>query len=1351
MMKFLIRNFILINILFLSCFFYGLNYAKAEGQTIKSATEYDYPPFSVTSGGQADGFSVELLKATLKEVNLGVDFYIAPWAKIKEDLKQGDIDVLPLVGRTPEREEFFDFTVPYMTIYGGVFVRDDSDIKAYTDLKAKEIIVMKGDNAEEFAMRENISDKIISVESYEEAFRQLSEGKHDAIIVQSIVGNQIVKQFGFSNVKMAFQLDNFRQDFTFAVKKNNKELLNLLNDGLSRVIADGKFDIIHDKWFSEDENNFTESLNYESESEKIAKKIAIFFDNCVDDTLLVSKFNFSEEEKVKKEIEKFYADNKQDIWFNIGSDESPIEQKKSLPLYKEISFIDASGQEKIKYREGEFIEDLKNVSIPENTEFKSETYFKDAKKINKGEVYIGKVATNYTFFDDVFKNLPKEDENKFEKVIARDIMKQGVIRFSSPVYDDNKFIGVVVLSLDYRHFQELVKHIEPGNSKEVISASYSRNYILVFDIDGNTVIHPKPNNIRGYLPDGSLAGFNEENSVKDGKIFNLFAYDKSQAYPDMAKKVINEKEVYTSSATDVSGRTKLTVAVPIIYNNSKTNYKDIGILGGLMMSVSLADKKSETFEELSIKLKALQVAKQVDDYLEKNPELTLRELQKDKIFQSLAVQQVGETGYTALIDSQTGYFYFHPQEKLINTDSHLLKEKLPDFWKIFDNTIGDKCQDARGYYNWTEADGSITKKYLYTACVKNATADGKNLFIGATSYVNELEAKKYLEKYEIKKDFADAKEAIKQKAIDVAKQIEIYINAHPEKTLFDLQQDEYFQKIAVQPVGKTGYTAVNDYNTLITRFHVNPDIVDLDLSTLAKKLPEFWDLVYRTKGGREVGGVYNWEESDGSFKQKYLYFATVHTKTADGVGLSVAATTYLDEYKKPDEGDSYNTPDSSHIKSISQIENINFVFYIYWFLGGLAFVIFVFWLLYYFKVIKLERTSLFIIIIIIFLLVSGFFIFGSYRTVQKLKIYFKDSYIKQHLQLENILSKEVTELIENMNLELDFLSKATLNENSDKDTYAKLLKGAYVRNNKYAYAVYRINKDNIIKDMYPVNDASIGADLSDQAHMQKIKKTLKPVLSDVFNAVEGFQAVTLHYPVIKDGKYDGTVAFLINIDNFFGIISPFSNHLYKQESFLLDTHGQIIVSDNKDYVGKNILKLEKYKTVKNNYEKILMSDNAGFDDFVLKKEKQISTFTPIKIQDNKWMMVINGEEKDAYSGIDSTLNSIWFFTLIALISLVVFGLFFSYFLTKSLRKEVENKTAEIKNNSYLIEEQLRKEELITQEKDELLNEQKRVKKELEEEMEEMEKFQNLTVNRELKMIELKEKIRNLEKINLDTN
>ena len=168
-------------------------------ETIKSASEYDYPPFSiVTEKGEADGFSVELLRASLKAVGLDVNFYVGPWAKIKQDLAEGKIQVLPLVGRTPEREKIYDFSVPYLTKYGGIFVRkDQTGIKTLKDLAGKEILVMKGDNAEEFLLRENISKDIIATDSFEDALKMLSEGKHDAVVAQQIVGMQLIKKIRY--------------------------------------------------------------------------------------------------------------------------------------------------------------------------------------------------------------------------------------------------------------------------------------------------------------------------------------------------------------------------------------------------------------------------------------------------------------------------------------------------------------------------------------------------------------------------------------------------------------------------------------------------------------------------------------------------------------------------------------------------------------------------------------------------------------------------------------------------------------------------------------------------------------------------------------------------------------------------------------------------------------------------------------------------------------------------------------------------------------------------------------------------------------------------------------------------
>ena len=123
-------------------------------------------------------------------------------------------------------------------------------------------------------------------------------------------------------------------------------------------------------------------------------------------------------------------------------------------------------------------------------------------------------------------------------------------------------------------------------------------------------------------------------------------------------------------------------------------------------------------------------------------------------------------------------------------------------------------------------------------------------------------------------------EHIKKIAEDVAKELEIYIRDHPDMTVLDLQNDTYFMEFAIQPVGKTGYTATTDSDTLINRFHVSESIVNMDLHTLADSRPGFWSIMERTQGGEEACGYYDWEENDGTVRAKYMHIAIVNATTA---------------------------------------------------------------------------------------------------------------------------------------------------------------------------------------------------------------------------------------------------------------------------------------------------------------------------------------------------------------------------------------------------------------------------------------------------------------------------------------
>jgi ABC-type amino acid transport substrate-binding protein/signal transduction histidine kinase len=220
---------------------------------IHSASELDYPPFSVVEkDGSAGGFSVDLLQATLASMGRDVDFYVGPWNAVRTALEEGKIDVLPLVGRTPEREAYFDFTFPYLTMHGAIFVRTGTkEIQTRADLRNRTILVMRGDNAEEFVRREKLSDNIVTTKDYTEAFTLLASGKYDAVIAQKLIGLNIIKHQGITNVhQVGDALDGFKQSFSFAVKEGDKELLAILNEGLSYVMADGTFHALQEKWFA---------------------------------------------------------------------------------------------------------------------------------------------------------------------------------------------------------------------------------------------------------------------------------------------------------------------------------------------------------------------------------------------------------------------------------------------------------------------------------------------------------------------------------------------------------------------------------------------------------------------------------------------------------------------------------------------------------------------------------------------------------------------------------------------------------------------------------------------------------------------------------------------------------------------------------------------------------------------------------------------------------------------------------------------------------------------------------------------------------------------------------------------
>jgi methyl-accepting chemotaxis protein len=139
------------------------------------------------------------------------------------------------------------------------------------------------------------------------------------------------------------------------------------------------------------------------------------------------------------------------------------------------------------------------------------------------------------------------------------------------------------------------------------------------------------------------------------------------------------------------------------------------------------------------------------------------------------------------------------------------------------------------------------------------------------------------------------KDAIRQKALDVAAQVKLYFEAHPKLSSdpASIMADKRLATIAVQPVGMTGYTAMYDSKGIVY-FHYNPNLVGQDMHMFKTTLPEFWAIFNASLDGKVTGSSYLWKEQDGSLREKYMECVPIGVSP-----LRIAATTYIDEFYTP--------------------------------------------------------------------------------------------------------------------------------------------------------------------------------------------------------------------------------------------------------------------------------------------------------------------------------------------------------------------------------------------------------------------------------------------------------------------
>ncbi|SJZ91688.1 amino acid ABC transporter substrate-binding protein [Consotaella salsifontis] len=220
--------------------------------TLRIGTEGTYAPFTYhDASGKLVGFDVEIGEAVAKHLGVEPQFVEGKWDGLIAGLGSDRYDaVINQVGITPERQQRFDFSDPYIVSKAALIVKSDNDeIKSFDDLNGKRAAQSLTSNYGKMAQAAGAT--IVGTEGFDQSVQLVLTGRADATINDSLSFLDFKKHQPDAKVKVV----ETREDGApsgIIVQKDNPELVAAINEALKDIKADGTYKAIAEKYFGED-------------------------------------------------------------------------------------------------------------------------------------------------------------------------------------------------------------------------------------------------------------------------------------------------------------------------------------------------------------------------------------------------------------------------------------------------------------------------------------------------------------------------------------------------------------------------------------------------------------------------------------------------------------------------------------------------------------------------------------------------------------------------------------------------------------------------------------------------------------------------------------------------------------------------------------------------------------------------------------------------------------------------------------------------------------------------------------------------------------------------------------------
>ncbi|MFW6148628.1 MAG: transporter substrate-binding domain-containing protein [Atribacterota bacterium] len=252
------RNKRIISVVFCAIFFLlilGLPGIAQEKKSYINGIDADYPPHAyVDEKGNPAGFDVEALDWIAEEMGFEVTHQPTAWDGIVSSLLAQKIDmVFSGMSITEERKEKVNFSIPYWSIDQAIAVPVDSDLNAIAAFTGDYLVGTQRGCTAAMWIEDNLinpglfpKDQLKLYEGFSLAVQDLLNKRVDAAMMDDVMVEDAIRKG--MDIKIVGTIKT-GEEYGVAVRKSDTELLELINEGLNRIMRSSKWEELKAKYF----------------------------------------------------------------------------------------------------------------------------------------------------------------------------------------------------------------------------------------------------------------------------------------------------------------------------------------------------------------------------------------------------------------------------------------------------------------------------------------------------------------------------------------------------------------------------------------------------------------------------------------------------------------------------------------------------------------------------------------------------------------------------------------------------------------------------------------------------------------------------------------------------------------------------------------------------------------------------------------------------------------------------------------------------------------------------------------------------------------------------------------------